>query len=178
LGGIPVLSTLGYYADAERSKGAYVAFYADGDMYFINATYNQQEDRVKSVDDIIRYFTSHGSGESGIRVVIEGKVFAFDVHPQIVNGRILVPLRAIFEEMGAAVEWDDMTRTVYAQKDETTVALTIGDPVPIVNGYGISLDQPGIIVDGRTLAPLRFVVEVFGGTALWDGATQTAYVSK
>ena len=114
----------------------------------------------------------------GIQVIIDGKVLAFDVQPQIVNGRTLVPLRAIFEEMGAEIEYDGATQTVTATKEDTVVVLTIGGTSPTINGVIVSIDQPGIIVDGRTLAPLRFVAEAFGGSVEWNGDTQTATITK
>ena len=114
----------------------------------------------------------------GVKVVLNGQIMSFDVPPQIVNGRTMVPLRAIFEEMGAEIVWDDATKTVTATKDGTVVILTVGDVAPTVNGAAVALDQPGIIVDGRTLAPLRFVAEAFGGTVEWDGTTRTAIISK
>ena len=116
---------------------------------------------------------------AGIGVLIDGMPLAFvDVQPQNVNGRILVPLRAIFEAMGAEIAFDTVTQTVTATKGDTVVVLTIGDASPTVNGVAVTLDQPGIIVDGRTLAPLRFVAEAFGGSVNWDGASQTAEISK
>jgi hypothetical protein len=118
------------------------------------------------------------NGADGIKVVIDGKAMSFDVPPQNVNGRILVPLRTIFEEMGAAIDYDGATRTVKATKGDTTVVLTIGDASPTVNGKVVPLDQPGVIVDGRTLAPLRFVAEAFGGTVDWVAAENTAYIAK
>ena len=113
-----------------------------------------------------------------IKVIVDGKTLAFDVPPQIVNGRTLVPLRAIFEEMGAEIEWDPDTQTVTATKDDVVVVLIIGDASPTVNDEVVELDQPGVIVDGRTLAPLRFVAEAFGGTVDWDGPSQTATITK
>ncbi|MCL2166688.1 MAG: copper amine oxidase N-terminal domain-containing protein, partial [Clostridiales bacterium] len=114
----------------------------------------------------------------GIKVILNGKALVFDVPPQIVNGRTLVPLRGIFEEMGAAIEYDGATQTVTATKDGTVVILTIGDTSPAINGAVVPIDQPGIIVDGRTLAPLRFVAEAFGGSVEWNGDTQTATITK
>ena len=51
-----------------------------------------------------------------IKVIIDIKNVKFDVPPTIVNGRTLVPLRAIFEALGATVEWDDATQTVTSEK--------------------------------------------------------------
>ena len=118
------------------------------------------------------------SGEQAIKVVINGNTMSFDVPPMNVNGRILVPLRAIFEEMGAMIDYDSITSTVIATKGDRVVRLTIGDTSPTVNNQVTPIDQPAIIVDGRTLAPLRFVAEAFSGKVVWDGATQTAYITK
>jgi N-acetylmuramoyl-L-alanine amidase len=113
----------------------------------------------------------------GITVMLDGEEGVFDVPPQIYNSRTLVPLRAVFEEMGAEVEWDAGTQTATATKGGTVVVLTIGDPNPTINGEVVELDQAAIIVGSRTLAPLRFVAEAFGGDVEWDGPSQTAYIT-
>ena len=112
-----------------------------------------------------------------IRVFLNGQQLTFDVDPQIMNGRTMVPLRAVFEAMGATVEWNGGTQTATATRGNTVVALTIGSTSPTVNGRVVAIDQPAVIVDGRTLAPLRFVAEAFGGTVEWDGGTQTATIT-
>ena len=112
-----------------------------------------------------------------VTVILDGKVMSFDVPPQIVKDRTLVPLRAIFEGMGASIEWNGATETVTATKGSTVVVLTIGSTSPTINGNVVTIDQPGIIVNDRTLAPLRFVAEAFGGTVAWDDNSQTATIS-
>jgi N-acetylmuramoyl-L-alanine amidase len=104
-------------------------------------------------------------------VILNGRQLQFEVEPRIENGRTLVPLRAIFEAMGASVEWDESTRTVTAYNSSTTVVLPIGSTNPTVNGKTWLLDVPAKIVNDRTLAPLRFVGEAFGGTVEWNEQT-------
>jgi len=104
-----------------------------------------------------------------ISVVLDGRLLKFDVPPQIINGRTLVPLRAICEELGASIDWVANTKTVTATKDDIVIVLTIGNSSPKINGRLVSIDQPGIIVDGRTLVPLRFVAESFGVKVDWNG---------
>jgi hypothetical protein len=111
-------------------------------------------------------------------VVLDGKTLTFDVAPINDNGRILVPLRAIFEAMGATVEWDANTSTATAVKGDTKVVLTIGSLEPTINGVVKKLDVPAKIVENRTLAPLRFVCEAFGGTVTWDANTKTASITS
>ena len=114
----------------------------------------------------------------GIQVIYNGSPLAFEVAPQMMNGRTMVPLRAVFEAMGATIEWDGSTQTATATRGDTVVILTIGNTSPTVNGQVVTLDQAAVIVDGRTLAPLRFVAEAFGGTVEWDGNTQTATITN
>jgi len=111
-----------------------------------------------------------------VSVVIDSQPVTFDVPPMIDNGRTLVPLRAIFEKMGATVTWDDATKTASAVKGDITVVVAIGSVSPSINGVVKTIDVPAKIVNSRTLAPLRFVCEAFGGTVAWDAATYTASV--
>ena len=105
------------------------------------------------------------------------RTLTFDVPPQIINGRTMVPLRAIFEELGAEVLWNGPTQTVTATRGDTVVTLTIGSTAPTVNGRVVEIDQPGVVVGGRTLVPLRFVGEAFGAEVNWDSATRTVTIT-
>ena len=91
----------------------------------------------------------------------------------IVEGRTLVPLRAIFEALGASVEWDQSTKTVTSALDEVTVKLTIGEKVLYVNDESKELDVPAMIMNGRTMVPARAVAESFGVDVSWDKETRT-----
>lgn len=107
-------------------------------------------------------------------VIFDGKQLLFsDTQPIIEDDRTLVPLRSIFEAMGATVTWNQDTQTATAVKGNTTVILPIGSTEPTINGQVKKLDVSAKIVNGRTLAPLRFVGEAFGGTVGWDQGSQT-----
>jgi len=144
---------------------------ADGTKHPLESYYGEQPSLGQGVPSPVQ-------APPDIRVIYNGKDLSFEVPPQIINDRTMVPLRAVFEEMGASVEWDGSTQTVTATKDGTVVVLTIDNTSPTVNGQVVTIDQPGIIVDGRTLAPLRFVAEAFGGIVEWDDASQTATITK
>ena len=79
--------------------------------------------------------------------------------------------------MGAKVDCDGDTETVTGTKDNTIVILAIGSTSPTKNGKVVTIDQPSVIVNDRTLAPLRFVAEAFGGVVDWDDSTQTANIT-
>jgi len=117
--------------------------------------------------------------EKPIQVFLDGKELQFsDAVPIIQNGRTLVPLRTIFEAMGATVEWDEATRTVKASTATTTVVLPIGSLAPTVNGLVWNIDVPAQIINSRTLAPLRFVGEALGGLVAWDSTARRVDITS
>ncbi|HWQ76722.1 MAG TPA: stalk domain-containing protein [Syntrophomonas sp.] len=111
------------------------------------------------------------------RVVIDGQQVSFDAAPVIDNGRVLVPLRAIFEQMGARVDWDEDSATAAAVKGDVTVKVTVGSTAPTINEETRTIDVPAQMMDSRVYAPLRFVCEAFGGTVTWDQDTYVASVT-
>jgi len=121
--------------------------------------------------------TSTADGQD-IKVYLDGELLSFDVPPRIEQGRTLVPLRAIFEAMGATVDWDQSSQIVTATRQEVMVQLPIGSKSPTVNGIVWPLDVPAKIVGDRTLAPLRFVGEAFGGKVEWNEAERTIHIES
>lgn len=87
----------------------------------------------------------------------------------MVRGRVLVPVRGTFDQMGATVTWDNTSQTVTASHDGSTITLKIGDNVAMKNGDPITLDVPPQIIEGRTMIPLRFIGEALGAKVSWDG---------
>ncbi|HOW22870.1 MAG TPA: copper amine oxidase N-terminal domain-containing protein [Sedimentibacter sp.] len=114
--------------------------------------------------------------ENNITVQLDGKMLNFDVQPQLIGGRTMVPLRMIFESMGATVDWNNDTQTVIAFNEHYYVQATINDTNMKVNGENRILDIPPLLVDGRTLVPARFVAEAFGAEVEWDAKTSTVYI--
>jgi competence protein ComEC len=114
------------------------------------------------------------SADNTVKVILNGSKLVFDVNPIIENGRTLVPVRKIFESLGAKVTW---TGHVIAEKDNTKIDITIGSTTAIVNGNKITLDVPAKIINDRTLVPLRFVSESLGTVVNWDNATYTVSIN-
>ena len=112
-----------------------------------------------------------------IRVFVDHVRIQFDVEPQLINNRTMVPLRAIFEAMGATVSWDGDTQTVTATKGSRTVVSTVGDTAMYVNGTKTEMDVAPMIVDNRTLVPARFVAEAFDCTVEWIENTKSVSIT-
>ncbi len=113
-----------------------------------------------------------------IQVQLNGKMMAFSVPPTSVGGRTMVPLRGIFESLGAKVNWDPAAKTIAATRGSTNVFLGIGNTNVQLNGQNIVLDAPALIIDGATMVPLRFVGESFGADVRWMEATQTVIITS
>ncbi|MBQ9096894.1 MAG: copper amine oxidase N-terminal domain-containing protein [Clostridia bacterium] len=108
------------------------------------------------------------SANNELSVVLNGEPLEFDVQPQIINGRTMVPMRKIFEELGATVDWDGSIQKITAKKQDITVVMQINSNILSVNGNNVTLDVPPQLVNGRTLVPVRAVAESFDIHVLWD----------
>ena len=115
--------------------------------------------------------------QDDIKVTLNGNLITFDQPPVIRDDRTLVPVRAIFEALGAEVRWDGDTQTVLSQKGATLVQLKIGSNIMTVNGREIALDVPAQIINDRTLVPVRAIAEAYGCRVDWDGETKTVIIS-
>lgn len=116
------------------------------------------------------------ASSDGISVILNGSKLDFEVKPQIINGSTYVPMRTIFEKLGATVSWDDSTKTVTGIKEDTTVKLKIGENKVTVNNKDIALNSGATIINGRTLVPVRAVAESFDCTVDWDESINTANI--
>ena len=113
---------------------------------------------------------------SAATVFINGSQLAFPDQPPVnSNGRLLVPLRAIFEALGATVNYSN--GTIRAVRGGTNLELSLGSDQAIINGQRSTLDVPAQAVFGRTLVPLRFVGEAFGANVAYNAATQAVTIS-
>jgi len=113
---------------------------------------------------------------NGISVILEGQQLEFDVPPQIVEGRTLLPLRAIFEAFGLEIVWDDQTKTITGTSENKDIVLRIDDLNAYVNERKIVLDVPPKILNGRTLVPVRFIAESLDMNVNWISETRTVMI--
>ena len=117
------------------------------------------------------------SANSPVKVNINTEAVDFDVEPMLINGRTMVPMRAIFEKLGWAVLWDDETNTATAYKSATEyISITIGASFMDTFSGPVPLDVPALIVNNRTLVPLRAVSESFKYIVNWDDNTYTVNI--
>jgi hypothetical protein len=96
-------------------------------------------------------------------VLRQGRVLAALVR----GGTVLIPLRSMFEQMGASVSYDPGSKTVTVSKPGSQVQVTVGKPEVVINGESRPLDVPPIIYHGSVLVPVRVISEGMGAYVQW-----------
>jgi hypothetical protein len=113
-----------------------------------------------------------------IQVEVNARPVQFGaVQPARVNGRVLIPLRAVVESLGAEVKWEPATQTVRGKKGDREFSLQINSREAMLNGRPVTLDAPAQMISGTTMVPLRFVAEALGAEVEWNAARQLVVIN-
>lgn len=118
------------------------------------------------------------TNEGELYVTVNGVRTIGDVSPIIENGRMLVPLRQVFEKMGATVAWDDGLKTATCTLNDTIVTVTLNKAEATIGNESFTLDAAPKLINGRILVPVRFIAEGLGATVTWREKTKTAEILK
>jgi len=114
-----------------------------------------------------------------ITVYVDDQPVMFtDTSPMKINDRVMVPLRGVFEKLGADVRWNNDDMSIYASKGPKTVWLRIGDHQAKVDGNSVTLDQPAVLRGSSTLVPIRFISEALGADVKWNDSLRAVYVTS
>jgi N-acetylmuramoyl-L-alanine amidase len=111
--------------------------------------------------------------EFPVSLQVDGETIICDVPPVIIKDRTLIPARAVFESMGAEVEWNEDARLVEVSLGTSNVQLTIDSRIAFVNGKQTPMDVPAMILNDRTLILVRFVGESLSCAVDWDDLSRT-----
>ena len=115
-------------------------------------------------------------------MTVDGKETEIDpglgTTPVIQNNRTLVPVRTIIEAMGGRVNWNGDTRTTTLTYNDGEIQLVIGSNTATLNGENAVLDAEPVIINGRTMLPIRFIAEGFGFNTEWDADTRSITITK
>lgn len=123
-------------------------------------------------------FGISAAAEEDIKVEVNKAQIEFDTPPVIKNERTLIPVRAVAEEMGLEVDWDDSIKTAYVRSEDTEVSLTIGSNIITINDDEQEMDIAPEIINERTLLPIRFIAEAFDAKVDWIQETQTVVIDS
>ncbi|MCM1567098.1 MAG: copper amine oxidase N-terminal domain-containing protein [Dehalobacter sp.] len=113
----------------------------------------------------------------------DGELIVMDVSPSIIESRTMLPIRYAATPLGADVSWDNETKKVTVSLGETKMELWIGQNNALVNGSTVPIDPDNVnvkplIINGRTMLPLRFVTEALGCDVQWDAVARKITITK
>ncbi len=117
-------------------------------------------------------------GATEIGIELNGQEQFYVERPVMDNGRVLLPMRALFEALGAQVQWDETTRSALGSRGQWSVQVPVNSSTVLRNGEPVILDVPARIIAGRTYIPVRFVAEAFGDSVFWVRETSTVRITS
>lgn len=116
-----------------------------------------------------------------VSVFINKSEVISDVSASIINGRTIIPVRAISENLCLDVKWDAEEKKITLSGEDITAVMQVDNALATVykdkKEEKVTLDAPPVIINGRTLAPVRFVSELFGADVLWNGEAREVNIN-
>ncbi|MDR2940922.1 MAG: copper amine oxidase N-terminal domain-containing protein [Clostridiales bacterium] len=117
-----------------------------------------------------------GTTTPHVHIIINNLNLPSDTNPIILDNRLLVPIRAISENLGAEVLWEGATRQATVVSGTTTIRFTLDSQVAYINNVAVTLDTKPVVRDNRSLLPMRFVAENIGAHVAWSANTRTVFI--
>lgn len=118
-------------------------------------------------------------GAESINVIVDGNYVTFsNSEPKVIGGRTMVPVRDIFEAIGADVIWEPQERKIVAVKEKNTLVMTLNSRVIYTNGNMSEMDCEPEVINGRTFVPVRYAVEAFGYSVSWNSEDKSVIIKS
>lgn len=114
---------------------------------------------------------------SPVSIEVDGERIPLAEGAFTVQNRTVVPLRSIFERLGASVKWNSANREVLIESDQKSIRLPVHRPYAYLDGERVELDVPALLVDNRTYVPVRFIAEALGAKVEWQSKEQTVRIT-
>jgi hypothetical protein len=134
--------------------------------------------QTKNIMAVVAVAAASIAGAQGIKATVNGDRVQFpDMKPTMMNGRVMVPVRGVFEHMDSTVMWDAEAGMVTAQRGNDIIKLPVNSQFATVNGKRVRLDTPATVRSGRTMVPLRFLSEALGAGVDWVASSRTVEIT-
>ena len=151
----------------------------DAEKAAIRATYSKDElAKLKITGDKIKKNNKNVAVLPVENIIVKGAKVKFDTPPVIKSGRTLIPVKALSEAFGAEVKWISAERKVVITKDSTEIVLQLDNNKIYVNGVESTIDVPACSINGRTVVPIKFIVEKMGLLVKWDSDSQVVEIEN
>lgn len=167
-----ILSRVGMYEGGKLKNGSYTVASDNESNTVTYIVRDFQPQIISSMHEYIDYKRSNS------QILYNDELIQFDVLPIIENDRTLIPLRGLFDKIGAAVTWDSSSKTATVTKDDMVLSFKIDHFDVIINNAVKYMDTPVRLVDGNTMIPLRFLSEELGYRVDWDDMNNSIKISE
>ncbi len=113
-------------------------------------------------------------GADNIKIKVNDEQIEFEQQPVIDNGRTLIPLRGVFDALGYEIEWNGSEKKVYIKDGGDVVSVGVGECDVYKNGVVSGKTSVATkIINGRTMIPVRGILELFDNYVSWDAESRT-----
>ncbi len=151
----------------------------DAEKAAIRASYSADElAKLKIAGDKIKKNNKNVTVLPVENIIVKGAKVKFDTPPVIKSGRTLIPVKALSEAFGAEVKWISAERKVVITKGSTEIILKLDNNKIYVNGVESTIDVPGCSINGRTVVPIKFIVEKMGLLVKWDSDSKVVEIEN
>jgi len=122
---------------------------------------------------------NHAYSAKKVTILVDEKeLVPTDMPAVIVDGRTMLPMRLIAQELGCDVLWNEDTKQAFVISDDYTIAFTIDSKDGIKNGTGFEMDVPAMVINDRTMLPVRALANALDLAIIWDDPTRTVSISQ
>jgi transglutaminase-like putative cysteine protease len=168
-----LLDGIWYHVDATNDDINRNKYYLKTDDFMLDNDYKWDSSLFPDA------LTDYHDPDPRVKVFVDNQEVAFDTQPYI-NGdnRTMVPVRFVSESLGASVYWDEALRLVTIINGQDEIKMTINNKIIYLNGVGFEMDTEAVLLDGRTMVPLRFISEYLGATVDWDSINNIVHVNS
>lgn len=160
----------------EIGENAFIGCTDIEDIYYDGTAQDWEKISIADGNSVLGRARIHYADD--IKITVNGRYISFDVNPFIENDCTLVPVRAIFDALGAKVSWEEELLAVVAVKGEDVISVEIGSNVMYKSGDEIPLEVSACIVNDRTFIPARAVAEALNCKVDWNGETRTVIITE
>lgn len=119
---------------------------------------------------------AYGEPPDSLKLVLDGQQLSPCVQPELVNGKVLLPLRGTMSALGAAVTWDPETQTITVTRPDLAIRILADQKKAYLNNRPMNPDSFPTFIQGKAMVPLSFLVEALQVSVDWQAASRTVTI--
>lgn len=121
----------------------------------------------------------HAYAAKEVKIEIDGKAMVpKDMPAVIIDGRTMLPMRQIAQELGCEVNWNEAAKQIYVMRGSDIIVFTVDSKTGYENGKEFTMDVPATIVNDRTMLPVRALADALHLNIKWDDPSRTVSIQS